>query len=209
MSNTETRPAIPKGFWEDAHGNYVPEAKIKPIDKARHLAVVGLCEQAKFVSEKLLGFKLTAMQLVQEFIDESLAQYDVKHGGGKGNVTLVSFDGRYKIQRAVAEHIVFDERLQAAKALIDECIRDWSKGSNANIKVLVNDAFQVDKEGNVSPGRVLGLRRHAIADERWDKAMKAIGDSIKVTGSKSYIRFYERHDATGEYVAIALDVAGV
>jgi Protein of unknown function (DUF3164) len=209
MSNTETRPAIPKGFWEDASGNLVPEAKIKPIDKDRHELVSQLAKKAKNVSADLLAYKLVVMDEVQRFVDRSMREYDAKPRGNKGNVTLISFDGRYKLQRAVAEHISFDERLQAAKSLIDECIKDWSKGSNANIKVLVSQAFQVDKEGKVSTGRVLGLRSLDITDEKWQRAMQAISDSITITGSKSYIRFYERDEATGEYVAIALDVAGV
>ena len=157
----------------------------------------------------LLAYKLVVMDEVQRFVDRSMREYDAKPRGNKGNVTLISFDGRYKLQRALADHISFDERLQAAKSLIDECIKDWSKGSNANIKALVSQAFQVDKEGKVSTGRVLSLRSLEITDEKWQRAMQAISDSITITGSKSYIRFYERDEATGEYVAIPLDVAGV
>ena len=73
------------------------------------------------------------MAEVSDFIDRSLAQYEVQHGGKKGNVTLISFDGRYKVVRQIQEGLVFDERLMAAKALIDECIQVWSKGSNAHI----------------------------------------------------------------------------
>lgn len=109
----------------------------------------------------------------------------------------------------MAETIVFDERLQAAKALIDECINGWSKGSNANIKVLVNDAFKVDQEGKISAGRVLGLRRHDITEEKWMLAMKAISDSMRVASSKPYIRFYKRDDTTGDYMPISLDVAAI
>jgi hypothetical protein len=148
------------------------------------------------------------MNAIEEFVVRSLDQYDVKHGGKKGNVTLVSFDGRYKVVRQMQETIVFDERLQAAKALIDECIHIWAKGSNANIKVLVNDAFQVDREGKISTGRVLGLRRLDIKDETWTRAMAAISDSMNVASTKPYVRFYERN-AAGEYVAISLDVASL
>lgn len=200
---------LPRGYWRDANGSLVPITKIKDIDKLRHQRVTELCEQAKKASAALTAFKLTAMQAFQEFVDESLAQYDVKLGGKKGNVTLVSFDGRFKVIRQMQETIVFDERLQAAKHLIDECVKAWSKGSNDNIKVLVNDAFQVDKQGGVNTGRVLGLRALKISDEKWQRAMQAIGDSMKVASTKPYIRFYERDDASGEYLPISLDVAGV
>lgn len=203
-----TDKTIPNGYWEDANGALIPVSKIKDIDKDRHRTVSALCEQAKQQSATLLDFKTTAMQAVSEFIDRSLAAYDVKHGGKKGNVTLISFDGRYKIVRQMQESIVFDERLQAAKALIEECIQSWSRGSNANIKVLVNDAFQVDQQGKISTGRVLGLRRLEITDEKWLHAMQAIGDSMQVASTKPYIRFYER-DGSGTYCPINLDVAAV
>lgn len=200
---------IPPGYWEDANGALIPVSKIKEIDKDRSKTVIELCQQAEAESARLMGFKTTAMHAVSEFIDRSLSAYDVKHGGKKGNVTLLSFDGRFKIVRQMQETIAFDERLQAAKALIDECIQGWSKGSNANIKVLVNDAFQVDQAGKISTGRVLGLRRLDITDESWLKAMQAIGDSMRVASTKPYIRFYKRDEATGEYSPISLDVAGV
>lgn len=204
-----TEPTIPAGYWQDAAGNLIPVSKIKPIDKDRHKTVVTLCEGAKAMSRSLATYKQAAMDEIEAFIERSLAEYDVKAGGKKGNVTLVSFDGRYKIVRQMQETLAFDERLQAAKALIDECVRDWSKGSNANIRALVNNAFQVDKEGLISTSRVLGLRRIAIDDEKWRRAMDAISDSVRVTSTKAYVRFYERAADGEAYLPINLDVAAL
>lgn len=202
-----TERTIPHGYWEDANGSLVPVSKIKPIDKDRDAVVKGLCEEAKKKSSDLMAFKITAMTTIQDFLERSLAEYDIKHGGKKGNVTLTTFSGKFKIERRIQDKLVFDERLQAAKALVDQCIQSWGKGGNANLRVLVNDAFQVDKEGKISTGRVLGLRRHDIQDEQWLRAMKAISDSTRTASTKPYIRFYERDDASGEYVPINLDVA--
>lgn len=208
MTDTQKEP-IPAGYWRDANGSLVPVAKIKDIDKMRHQVVTGLAEAAKRASADLVSFKLCAMLEVQTFVDHSLAQFDVKHGGRKGNITLFSFDGRYKIARTMQDTIVFDERLQAAKALVDECVKAWSKGSNDNIKVLVNNAFQVDKAGSVNVGRILNLRTLNIDDEKWLRAMAAIGESMKVHSTKPYIRFYERDEQAGDYVPISLDVAAL
>lgn len=206
---SETKQPVPHGYWQDANGSLVPVSKIKDIDKLRHKCVTELAEAAKKTSGQLVAFKLSAMQAVQDFVNTSLAEYDVAHGGKKGNISLVSFDGKYKIVRAMQETIVFDERLQAAKALVDECVKAWSKGSNDNIKVLVNDAFQVDKKGTVNTGRILNLRTLKIDDDKWQRAMQAIGDSMKVASTKPYIRFYELDEAAGDYVAIPLDVAAL
>ncbi len=211
MSNIDTTeaPAIPRGYWKDANGNLIPVAKIKDIDKGRNLVVYALAEKAIAMRNLLLDFKVDVMAAVAGFIQTSADEYGTKVGGTKGNVTLISFDGKYKIVRQVQETLAFDERLQVAKTLIDECVHAWAKGANKNIQALVNHAFQVDQQGKVSTGRVLGLRQLAIDDVKWKQAMAAIADSMRTTASKSYVRFYERIDSTGEYVAIPLDVSAL
>lgn len=198
---------IPEGYLPRADGTLVPIKTIKPIDLERNDLVIDVAVRAKALSEVIGAFKAEIFADIAAFVQLSAEQYGVKIGGNKGNITLMSFDGRYKIVRAIAESITFGEQLQAAKALIDECIRDWSTDINDNIRVLVNDAFQVDKQGNISIARVLGLRRLNINDEKWLRAMQAISDAVQVVGSKSYIRVYEREGDTENWKPISLDVA--
>ena len=200
---------IPEGYRADAKGCLIPESMIKPIDRTRDELVIELAESAKIISDGLRKFKASVFSEINAFVELSAEQYSVQLGGKKGNLTLFSFDGAFKIQVAIAEHLVFDERLQAAKHLIDECIIDWSQGSRDEIKVLVQSAFQTDKEGKINTGRVLALRRLDIRDEKWQQAMQAIGESLQVVGSKEYVRFYERIGNTDQYQPISLDVAGV
>lgn len=202
-------PHTQAGYVKDARGRLVPESMVKPIDQLRDQTVQSLVEHAKRLQAQLAEFKTRAFTDIAAFVEASNEQYGVKVGGNKGNISLITFDGRYKVVRQIAEHIQFDERLQAAKELIDECIREWTEGSSDKIKALINEAFQVDKEGNVNTGRILGLRRLAIEDPKWTTAMRAIVDSIRVTGSKPYVRLYERVDDTEEYRAISLDLAAI
>ena len=204
MDNT-----IPAGYWRDGEGRLIPENMVKPIDRARDDLVRELVGKAKVASAILADFKTKAFGDIGAFVEMSGEQYGVKLGGVKGNVTLLSFDGRFKIVRQIQEHLVFDERLQAAKQLIDECIQTWTEGSSDEIKALINDAFQVNKEGKINTARVLGLKRLNINDEKWLRAMQAIADSVQVAGSKPYIRIYERVGDTDQYQPISLDVAAV
>lgn len=200
---------IPAGYRKDAQGRLVPESLIGPIDRMRDDLVLELVKGAEAASASLAEFKQRAFADVAAFVSLSAEKYGVKRGGSKGNVTLYSYDGMYRVTVAVADHMVFDERLQAAKHLIDECIIDWSQGSRDEIKVLVQSAFDTDKEGKINVGRVLELRRLDIKDEKWQAAMLAIGESLQVVGSKSYVRFYKRVGNTDRYEAIPLDVAAV
>jgi len=208
---TTTETSIPRGYRKNAEGHLVPESMIAPIDLARDELVREQVVKAKAMSTTLSEFKQHAFGDIAAFVDLSIERYGVTPRGrkGKGNITLYSFDGQYKVQVAVAEHIAFDERLQAAKCLIDACITRWAASSRDEIKLLVQDAFRVDQAGKINVGRVLGLRRLEIRDEKWQQAMKAIGESLQVVGSKEYIRFYERIGSSDQYRPISLDVAAV
>lgn len=196
-------------YKEDSTGSLRPISLIKEIDLVRDDVVMEIVKKSEDLNKVLTDFKVNSMADIQAFIDLSAEKYDVKIGGTKGNVTLLSYDGKYKVTRAINDYIVFDERLQVAKQLIDECIKRWSgEGMNEYLKVIVDDAFQVDKTGNISVERILGLRRHDIKDPQWIKAMEAISDSITVTGSKAYIRIYKR-DTDGKYSQINLDLAAI
>lgn len=215
MSTSKSTPAgvasdaIPKGYLRDAKGRLVPEGMVKPIDQLRDQTVSKIMTAAFDLRSALTAFKQAAFSDIASFVETSADQFEVKIGGDKGNVTLYSFDGRFKVVRAVHDFVRFDERLKAAKALIDECIHDWSEGSREEIKVLINDAFAVDREGDVRASRVLGLRRLNITDARWLRAMQAISESVSVVGSASYIRLYQRVGDTDRYDPVSLDIANV
>lgn len=195
------------GYRKNAQGYLVPEDLIRPVDKLRDDVVLDIVEAAKVLRQAMADFKAASMQKIGDFIDLSSKEYGVEYGGTKGNVTLPSFDGHFKILRAVGDHRVFDERIQAAK-LIDDCVIAWSDGANDNLKALVDHAFRVNKQGRIDVNEVLGLRQVEIDDARWQEAMDAIADSIRVTGTSQYLRIYERQP-NGKYEQISLDIAGV
>lgn len=210
MSNMSKETATPvtilndTEYMTDEKGRLNPVAAIKPVDLLRDETVTDIAAKALRLNATMKAVKETLFSLAYDFLALSANEYETIYGGKKGNVSLQSYDGRYKFQIAMQDKTVFDERLQIAKNLIDECISEWSTGSAVEIKALVNDAFQVDKEGKVSTYRVMGLKRHNFDHPKWLKAMQAIQDATQVTSTKEYLRVYER-DEHGKYQQIALD----
>lgn len=201
--------SIPEGYKKDTKGRLIPLEAIKPIDLARDELVQEIVEKALAQRESLTAFKTKVFEDIGAFVQLSAERYGAKVGGVKGNVSLVSFDGKYKVLRANQDTLTFDEGLQAAKALIDECVHEWTEGARSEIRALINDAFDVDREGNISTGRILSLRRLDITDAKWKRAMDALNDSVRVQCSKSYVRVYQRVGETDKYEPIALDVSAV
>lgn len=208
--STETKEStIPAGYWKDARGVLTPESLVKPVDKERDALVRAIVERAVPLSQSLRDFKQDTFADIQALVDLSAEQYGAIIGGKKGNVTLYTYDGRYKVQRAMQDRIAFDERIQAAKELIDACVAEWTQDARPELLAIIDRAFSTDKEGEINPGRVLQLRRHDITDPRWLRAMDALAEAVQVVSSKSYIRIYERVGDSDQYRPISLDIAGV
>ena len=195
-------------YMKNSRGDLVPATKIKDVDLLRDDVVRAIVEKAEGISNGLKCFKDYAMEEAKLFCEISLERHGVKYGGKKGNVSLTTYNGEYRVSIDVQDILEFDEQLQAAKELVDRCIRKWSDGAEDNLRILVNDAFRVDKKGNVDTKRILELRRYEIDDPDWRRAMEAISDSIKVNFSRRYMRIHRR-DKEGKYQQIPLDFSAV
>ena len=196
-----------EGYMTDAQGRLVPIEHVKQVDLIRDELVGHIITGARHLQQQLIEFKKLSRESISEFVELAASEYDTSIGGLKGNIGLTSYDGRFKVQVQVSENIRFDERIQAAKSLIDECIHEWTEGARSELRALVDHAFQADKEGKISISRILGLTRLAIEDGKWRRAMEAIRDSMQVVDTATYMRMYERDSADGAWRAIPLDLA--
>lgn len=200
---------VPAGYMLNAAGHLVPEDQVRDQDKLRNEVTLDLVFRAERINEELRAFKKRALDDIDDLVQISADRYGVKMGGRKGNVSLISYDGKYKVIRSFAERLTFTEELEAAKELINRCITRWSEGANDNIRALVDRAFRTNAKGQLRTTAILDLLRLDIEDEEWLRAMEALKDSIMVADTAVYVRFYERVGNTDQYKAIPLDLAAV
>jgi hypothetical protein len=197
------------GEWylRDATGALRPIATVKATDLLIDELVRSLVEQANALRQHLAAFRGSVFERGGE-LQALLAQdYDAPIGGVKGNITLPAYDGRSKVQIAVQDRLEFGPELQIAKTMIDECLREWATDSPVEIRALVDRVFEVDKEGQISHSGMFMLLRVKIDNERWNRAMDAVRDSIRTSGSRRYARFYCRATSDGAWLSIPLDLA--
>lgn len=200
---------IPKGYMQNAAGHLVPEANVREHDKLRDETARDLAAEAVALNERLSDFKRRALADIADLVAVAAQRYDVQIGGAKGNVSITTYDGQYKVSRTYAERLEFTEEIEAAKQLINDCIMRWSEGANDNIKVLVDRVFRTDKKGQMRTNAVLELLRLDIDDADWLQAMDALKDSMQTSGTAVYVRVYKRLPDSDEYVAVPLDLAAV
>ncbi|GAA3708412.1 hypothetical protein GCM10022268_17170 [Sphingomonas cynarae] len=198
------------GAWylRDAKGSLVPIELVKPIDLLMDELARETLAEAHVISKMLHAFKERTFERIGSFRALLAQEYDVTIGGKKGNITLSTYDGCGRLQIAVADRLELGPELEVAKGLIDECLREWSADSHVAIRALVDRVFAVDKEGQIShTGIFMLLRLTGIDDDRWLRAMQALRDSMRVMGSRTYTRFYDRPAPDAAWRGVPLDIA--
>ncbi|WP_121064692.1 DUF3164 family protein [Chachezhania antarctica] len=213
---TQFTPApIPDGIVEVNGHKYMADAKgrltARELIKPQHLLQDELVRKvfgfAIALAEQLSRFKGHAYEDLGDF-DAMLAQeYGLTKGGAKGNRTYTSFDGLMKIEVRVQDRIEFGPEMQIAKGLFDECLNEWSADTRAEMRSIVTNAFDTDKEGKINRTNMFLLLRTESEDARWQKGQDAIRDAIHIIGSQSYLRFQFRDAQDAAWQSLTIDLA--
>ncbi len=216
MSAHEPAP-IPSGretiagvdYMRDAKGALVPLSVVKPMDQLIDEAARKIVGYAIALSAQMARFKAHTFDDIGALDALLLQDYGAVTGGAKGNKTLITYDGLFKVQVQVADRITFGPELQVAKTLLDECLNEWSSDARPELRAIVTRAFNTDREGQINRSEIFTLLRLEIADSRWQQAMRAIRDAMRIEGSQVYVRAYQRAHADAPWDPITLDLAKV
>lgn len=188
-----------KVYYEDARGTLVPEEMIKPVDQLRDQLVGTVMNRMFKLKLDMESSKAQVLDDISTFMDLAASEHGVQFGGKKGNLTLATFDGKYRLSLKMSDRQSFTEGIYLGKELIDKCIEKWSNGANQNLKTVIDQAFQLNQSGRMDIRRILNLRRLDIDDPDWRKAMEIIGDAVQVETSKQHLLLYVR-GKDGNYV---------
>ncbi len=191
-----------QGSWIDGQGRAVPPRYIDPVVKARDRLVRRIAAKTQRLHEQMLAVKAEVLALVDDYLDQVAAGYDEDW---KGNAELVTFDGRLKVEMKISEVLEFDERLQVAKQKIDHCLRSWTGNARAEVRALINQAFQVDSKGRINVRSILTLRQLKFDNQVWIEAMALIADSLRIRTTRRYVNVYQRHTSTDRFELLALN----
>lgn len=187
-------------YWIDSAGREVPSDYVPAQDKKRDALVEKLVAQARKLRTHIAKEKETMSRQIAKYLDSIAAEKGVDW---EGATTLYNFDMSEAIAVRIYKRFTFDEKLNLAKAKIDECIKSWSPGSNEKIIALVNRAFRVDAKGVLNSREILGLRQLDFPDPAWIEAMELISQSMKLIETKTYYNFQEAGN-DGKLITIVL-----
>ncbi len=194
-------------FVEGPKGELMPARTVKGQHLLEDQLVRKEMGHAVALSDQISRFLAHTNDEIGAFEALLADRYGATVGGPKGNKTLMTLDGRFKITVQIADAVVFGPELQVAKTLVDQCLNDWASGAREELRAIITRAFNTDKEGQINRAALYSLLRLEIDDTRWKQAMQAIRDAMRVVGSKSYVRFYRRATSDGAWEPVTIDLA--
>lgn len=198
-------------YMMNSRGEKVHVDLIKGDELMRDTLVNNLLADADVFRSMLGEFRAKSEQRVEEYMNTLMDKYHINAmaRSKKGNITLENFASTAKVQIAVQDTLAFDEKIQLAKMKFDEYFGVATEGSSEEIKLLINKAFDVDKEGNVDVKKILELRSYNIRHPKWVEGVALIEEAKKIVHSKRFIRFYRRALPTDKWQHVSLDLAAV
>lgn len=192
---------------QDAEGRWVDWRLVKAKDQLQDELARKIIAYARDLSAQIGRFRRHTENDLGSYIDLLQQEYGVTVGGPGGNFTIRSFDDLMRVELKIGKFMEFGPELQIAKALIDEYLRELTSDAVAELKMLVLGAFEVDVKGKINRQKVLDLKKYDIADERWQRAMKAISDSDRTVMVKEYLHFKFRKTHQDEFTSITINLA--
>lgn len=194
-------------YMADAKGSLVPVELIKPQHRLEDQTVRKILGFAQALSAQVKRFKEHTYEDLGSFDAILQENYGLTKGGPKGNRTYQTHDGLMKVEVRVADLLDFGPELQVAKALLDECLTEWSAESRPEIRALITKTFNTDKEGSVNRALVFTLINLDVDEPRWNNAMQALREAIRVVGSKTYYRIQVRESFDAPWTTVTIDLA--
>lgn len=184
----------------DHNGFTIPLSVVPKIDLEKDKFAKMMAKDFEAMSQKLLELKNKAFEKADAIYAEQLRQYQINGNEAKekkGNFTFYSYDKSIKIEVAVGQRLEFDDRINLAKAEIDDYLAEITEGQNSDIIIIVTNAFSTVK-GKLDHKKILNLFTYKIKHPKWEKAMVLLKDSISNNHSKRYINVSQRNE-NGEY----------
>jgi len=196
-----------KPYMTDAKGALMPVELIKPQHVLEDETVRKIMGFALALSAQVTRFKEHTYEDLGAFDALLEQEYGLTKGGPKGNRTYQTFDGLMKIEVRVNDLIDFGPELQIGKALLDECLTEWAEDSRPEVRALITKTFNTEKEAQVNRALLFTLLSLEVEDARWNRAMDAIREAIRIVGSKTYYRIQLRDAPDAPWTSVTIDLA--
>jgi hypothetical protein len=191
-------------FLVNGMGKKIPIAAILPVDVAREQMVANLFEMALKLQEVIVSEKQKMYQLIHDFLENGTGEAGVDIQAIE-SITFTSYSGDRQIQIRRAERIDYNEQLNQAFRLLNDCLTEWTSGGNHELRALVQQVISAGKKGKIDHAMLLRLQRVNSTHATFLMAQNLIKASIITNMAKQYLSFRQREGIEARWQTVSLN----
>ncbi|MGJ1327614.1 DUF3164 family protein [Sphingobacterium sp. UBA5980] len=168
--------------------------------------VSALVERAMKLHAELAAFKSKTFEDI-DTLYKLLQEHSSRHQNGKGNVTLDTSDGRFRVVFKRSDNTRFDERATQAEAhILDFVSNRWGNKDDADSKFIKK--LLERKNGKLDKNKVLDMisMKDNYNDPHWQKGIDLLQESIVPDTTRFYVEYYVRSEFD-EWLPVVLNYA--
>lgn len=200
---------VPPGYLMRANGDLVRQDNVTPLEAEEDKLVKMLFPRAQALHDQIGRFKHDAMTAVEEMVERCVKEHGIKRFEKiKGNLQFTSFDGNYKIQRAIDDKIEYDSSIEVARQKFDMYVDVLKQQSGDDAALFIEEAFSL-KNNRWTVSKLVELCNKRIDHPLYKQAVIALRQALFVSGSKAYLRFYIRNEKDDSWMPLPLQFSSV
>lgn len=128
---------------------------------------------------------------------------------GQRTIRLTNFAETAKVEYEAKKKLALnDNYFSSAKALLLECVKDWTAQNNAEVKSIVQKIITPDARGRISLYQIIYLANIKSQDERFIRAQNLIKKSLTTQKIQPYLRVYQKNER-GRWEQIVLNFSAL
>lgn len=177
--------------YTDAAGRQVPANYVPKFAKTKDAAARKILAAWRKEEARLRKLWKETVAAVEKIHAEARKEEKLEPAtvADKGYFSFRSFDGNIVVRLDRARDVVFNEKLDLAKELIDEAVREIAGETAGDLRTIVESAFKPrGKNRTLDRQRLSDICRMNVRNEKWKKAVELIKAAAEESARMDYLR---------------------
>lgn len=175
----------------DAAGREVPAKYVPKFAKEKDAAARKILEAWRKEEARLKALWKETVAAVEKIHAGARKEEKLEPAAvaDKGYFSFRTFDGRVTVRLDRAREVVFNEKLDLAKELIDEAVEEIAGEAAGDLRTIVESAFKPrGKNRTLDRQRLSDICKMNVRNAKWQKAVELIKAAAEESQRMDYLR---------------------
>lgn len=181
-----------KKQWIDAKGRIIPSEHVSDEVKYQEFVLDRIRKEAERINKTISEGKAIIEELNKQFL--SMKAKQAGYDEWEGAVTLISFDGKFKMETKCSELITFGPDAQSGHRKIKEALETELQNVKYDVKEAILSLIEPSTSGVIPKVNLTKVKKWKLDSDLFREGIALFDSAANVTETKVYRKFYIREE---------------